>query len=94
MTFDASTSSDPEGDDLTYAWDVDGDGTFDAEGVRATHTYTEIGAYTARLRVTDASGKFSLTSRVISVGNQRPRSRSSTRPTARSSTGARPSRTR
>ncbi len=72
VTFDASTSSDPEGDDLTYAWDVDGDGTFDAEGVRTTHTYTEIGAYTARLRVTDASGKFSLTSRVISVGNQAP----------------------
>ncbi len=72
VTFDASTSTDPEGDALTYEWDVDGDGTFDYTGVEATHTYTEIAAYTARLRVTDASGKFSLTSRVVSVGNQAP----------------------
>ncbi len=72
VTFDASTSSDPEGDTITYEWDFDGNGTFDATGVTATYTYTELGTYPARLRVTDASGKFSLTSRDISVGNQAP----------------------
>ncbi|WP_233571530.1 PQQ-dependent sugar dehydrogenase [Cellulomonas triticagri] len=72
VEFDASASSDPEGSDLTYEWDVDGDGTFDATGVTAEHTYTEIKAYTARLKVTDPEGKFTLTSRVISVGNQAP----------------------
>ncbi|MFD2028280.1 PQQ-dependent sugar dehydrogenase [Promicromonospora aerolata] len=72
VTFDASGSSDPDGDTLTYEWDVDGDGTFDATGVRTTHTYTELDVYTARLRVTDQSGKFTLTSRDISVGNQAP----------------------
>ncbi|MFD6178232.1 MULTISPECIES: PQQ-dependent sugar dehydrogenase [unclassified Isoptericola] len=72
VTFDASASSDPDGDALTYDWDVDGDGTFDLSGVTAKYTYTELGQYTARLRVTDASGKRSLTSKVISVGNQAP----------------------
>lgn len=72
VTFDASGSSDPEGDALTYDWDFTGDGTFDASGVSVKHTYTELGQFTARLRVTDAKGKFSLTSRVISVGNQAP----------------------
>lgn len=72
VDFDAALSSDPEGDAITYEWDFDGNGTFDATGVTASTTYTTLGAYTARLRVTDASGKFSLTSRVISVGNQAP----------------------
>ncbi|WP_395245757.1 PQQ-dependent sugar dehydrogenase [Agromyces sp. MMS24-K17] len=72
VKFDASTSTDPEGGALTYAWDIDGDGTFEYEGATATHTYTELGAYTARLRVTDAGGKYSLTSKVVSVGNQAP----------------------
>ncbi|PJJ65435.1 PQQ-dependent sugar dehydrogenase [Compostimonas suwonensis] len=72
VTFDASTSSDPDGDAIVYDWDFDGDGTFDATGVTATTTYTELGQYTARLRVTDAAGKFALSSRVISVGNVAP----------------------
>ncbi len=70
--FDASASMDPEGEELTYEWDFDGDGTYDATGVEATHTYDELGVYFARLRVTDPHGKFALTSRQISVGNQAP----------------------
>jgi PKD repeat protein len=72
VSFDASASTDPDGDALTYEWDFDGDGTFDASGAQATHTYTELDVYTARLRVTDARAKFSLTSQEISVGNQAP----------------------
>jgi len=72
VSFDASASSDPDEDALTYEWDFDGDGTFDASGAQVTHTYTELDVYTARLRVTDARSKFSLTSREISVGNQAP----------------------
>lgn len=72
VAFDASASADPEEGALTYEWDFDGDGTFDATGVAAEHTYTALAAYTARLKVTDPQGKFTLTSETISVGNQAP----------------------
>ncbi len=72
VKFDASGSTDPEGGALTYEWDFDGNGTFDATGATASHTYTALGAYTARLRVTDPEGRRGLTSTTISVGNVAP----------------------
>ncbi len=72
VTFDGSGSSDPDGDDLTYEWDFDGDGTYDATGVTVTHTYTDLGVYSARLRVTDPGGRSSLTAVNIAVGNIAP----------------------
>ncbi|WP_198664398.1 PQQ-dependent sugar dehydrogenase [Jiangella endophytica] len=72
VEFDASGSSDVDGDELTYAWDVDGDGTTDATGVTAAHTYTEAGAYAARLTVTDTGGAASVSTVEIVAGNSRP----------------------
>ncbi|SEG39979.1 Glucose/arabinose dehydrogenase, beta-propeller fold [Thermomonospora echinospora] len=72
VKFDASKSTDTEEGPLTYDWDFDGDGTFDASGVTATHTYTELGLYYARLRVTDSGGRAALISTEISVGNTAP----------------------
>jgi glucose/arabinose dehydrogenase len=72
VTFNGSASADPEGGALTYEWDFDGNGTFDATGVTASHTYTALGAYTARLRVTDPQGRRGLISTTISVGNVAP----------------------
>ncbi len=72
VDFDATRSSDPEGGALTFEWDFDGNGTFDATGATASHTYTELGKYTARLRVTDPQGRRNLTSTSISVGNVAP----------------------
>ncbi|GGC13513.1 PQQ-dependent sugar dehydrogenase [Cellulomonas carbonis] len=72
VTLDGSRSVDPEGEELTYEWDLDGDGTFDATGAQVTHTYTELGQYTVRLRVTDPEGKFGITSRAVTVGNVAP----------------------
>jgi len=72
VNFNGSASSDPEGGALTYEWDFTGDGTFDATGVAASHTYTTLGSYTARLRVTDPQGRIGITSKVISVGNVAP----------------------
>ncbi|MBY5161403.1 ThuA domain-containing protein [Salsipaludibacter albus] len=72
VTFDGSGSSDPDGDELTYEWDFDGDGTYDATGVTTSHTYTDLGVYSARLRVTDPGGRTSLTAVNIAVGNIAP----------------------
>ena len=50
-------STDPEGQALTYAWDLDGDGAYDdSTAATPSFTYTAAGIVTVRLRVTDAGG--------------------------------------
>ena len=57
VSFDGSGSSDPDGEAITYAWDLDGDGAFDdSTSARPTFTYTTTGTFTARLRVRDPGG--------------------------------------
>lgn len=41
---------------MVHDWDVDGDGTFDAQGQTVQHSYDEEGTYEATLRVTDDEG--------------------------------------
>lgn len=57
VEFDASGSTDPDlgaGDQLHYAWDLDGDGEFDdGTGATAAAEYTEAKNVTAKVRVTD-----------------------------------------
>jgi glucose/arabinose dehydrogenase len=73
VAFDGTPSSDADGDALTYAWDLDGDGTFDdVTTPTASFTYTQPGAYTATLRVTDPSGASDTASVTISAGNTPP----------------------
>src|SRR5205814_9433750 len=72
VSFDGTSSSDPEGEALTYAWDFDGNGTDDASGAQVTYTYDSPGTYVARLRVTDPEGASGSTTVTISVNNTPP----------------------
>ena len=59
VSFDASGSSDPEGLALRYAWDLDGNGSFEADGgasPTASRSYEGTTTLTARVRVTDPHG--------------------------------------
>ncbi len=72
VAFDGSGSTDPEGAELTYAWDFTDDGTVDAAEAAASHTYETEGVHTARLTVTDPDGKEGTTTVPITVGNTEP----------------------
>lgn len=55
IRFDASESSDPDGQITQYEWDWTNDGTFDASFTEPTalHPFGSAGEFTVRLRVTD-----------------------------------------
>ncbi|HKH05406.1 MAG TPA: PQQ-dependent sugar dehydrogenase [Acidimicrobiales bacterium] len=71
VTFDASGSSDPDaGDTLTFSWDVDNDGVFDnGTGPTLTHTFTEVGVATVRVRAADAIGDAEIATTTVRVGD-------------------------
>ncbi len=73
VTFDGSGSQDSDGTTLSFAWDLDGDGTFgDASVPRTTYTYGAAGSYRPSLKVTDADGLSSVAAVTISAGNSAP----------------------
>ena len=72
VTFDGTASNDADGDALTYAWDLDGDGQYDdSTAATVQHTYTTSGTVTARLKVSDGHTT-GATSTQINVANTAP----------------------
>jgi serine protease len=65
VSVNGSSSTDPDGDPLTYAWTF-GDGST-ATGVTASRTYPAAGTYTVGLTVSDGRGGSSTTSRSVTV---------------------------
>ena len=58
-TFDAVDSSDPEGETLRFAFDMDGDGSYEFDGGEnplALRSFPAPGTYTVGVRVTDPRG--------------------------------------
>jgi glucose/arabinose dehydrogenase len=73
VQFDATGSTDPDGDPLAYSWDLNGDGTFgDSTSATPSFTYTQNGQYTVGLRVSDGRGGLGTDQTTIIVGNIRP----------------------
>jgi len=65
VTFDASSSSDPDGHIVLYEWDF-GDGVKDY-GMIVTHAFTTGGTYEVRLEVTDDDGATASITKEIEV---------------------------
>ena len=65
VAFDGSGSTDPNGDNLTYTWDLGNGAT--ATGATLDYVYDEIGVYNAQLTVTDPDGNRGTAQVVITV---------------------------
>lgn len=65
VTFDASASADPDGDQLTYRWDF-GDGG-SGQGKIVQHVYKEAGEYVVILTVSDPAGGEARATKVLKV---------------------------
>ncbi|UCH01882.1 MAG: PKD domain-containing protein, partial [Candidatus Bathyarchaeota archaeon] len=74
ITFDASSSSDPEGTPLTYEWDWDNDGTYDAVTMSPTIERLWIDDYIGMvmLRVTDGAGLTATSATELTIYNIAP----------------------
>ena len=74
VQFDGTGSTDPEGDTLTYAWDLDGNGQFnDSTLAQPTHTFTNAGQVTVGVLVSDPFGNSDTDTIVVNpVTNQGP----------------------
>ncbi len=71
VNFDASKSSDPDGEIVSYEWDMDGDGRFDdEEGETVDYTFEQEGDYEISLRVTDNNGEYDVVTKTLQVGVQ------------------------
>lgn len=75
VSFDASASHDPEGLQLRYSWDLDGNGSFETDGATTptiTHTYSGTTTFSARVRVSDPHGASGAAGTPVSVDSIRP----------------------
>jgi PKD repeat protein len=76
VQFNGSVSSDPDGDTITYSWDLNGDGVYgDSTAANPAFTYTTAGTYSVTLKVTDARGASSVSAPItitVGAGNTPP----------------------
>ena len=75
VTFDGSTSSDPDGTIVKYEWDLDGNGTYElnsGSNPRVTRGYSTPGPVAVHLRVTDNLTGTDTETGTLNVGDQAP----------------------
>lgn len=71
ITFKA-TGSDADNDQLSFAWDFNGDGVIDADTPEGSHTFPDDGKYVARVMVSDPHGQSATASIDVYVENAAP----------------------
>jgi len=67
ITFNASSSFDPDGQIVSYQWDLNGDGTNDASSAVVQVSYASSGVVPVRLTVTDQTGLQNSVTQMITV---------------------------
>lgn len=68
VAFTATADSNPSGATLTYAWDLDGNGTYETPaGATETVAYPTAGAFSVGVQVTDAFGNRSTATATVQV---------------------------
>ncbi|MBA3262975.1 MAG: PKD domain-containing protein [Thermoleophilaceae bacterium] len=73
VTFNGTTSSDPDGSITKYEWDLDGNGSYETLGATPTHTYTSAATVNVKLRVTDGDNTVSnVLERSVTIQVTRP----------------------
>ena len=72
VSFSSAGTSDPDGDQLQYAWYLDNNDDVDSTAPNPTFTYKKAGVYQATLKVTDEHGRSASSYVEITVGNQAP----------------------
>lgn len=73
VTLNGTAASDPNGDQLTFAWDLDNNGSFETSGAAPTFTGADgPSVHTVTLRVTGSAGS-SWASTTVTVNNVAPR---------------------
>ena len=72
IQLDGTASTDPGGDALTYAWDLDNNGTYETSGATPLFTANDEGTYTVGLQVTDSGGLTDTDSATVTVANVAP----------------------
>jgi PGF-CTERM protein len=71
VAFDASGSTDADGDVATYEWDLDGDGQYDdATGVETEFAFSSPGEVIVGLRVADDAGATNATATTLTVATE------------------------
>jgi predicted extracellular nuclease len=71
----AASGSDPNGDSLSYAWDLDNNGTFETSGQSVSFNAALLdgpSSYTVKVRATDPGGLSAVSSATVNVTNVAP----------------------
>ncbi|MFZ4857237.1 MAG: PKD domain-containing protein [Desulfuromonadaceae bacterium] len=71
VTLDGTGSSDPDGNVITYAWDLDNNGTYETAGATVVFSWPNNGSFTVGLKVTDGALESTDTA-VVTVNNVAP----------------------